>query len=372
MSPIIPFKITKVLLFIISFIVFESCMSKNNISIHNGKESIIFTSEKASYNWNFNRKYEDTLYENKRIVFKKSELLSIQGLGDSVLACQNYKNGEIHFLSLDNFSNLGSFNKKADSLREIISLDYTGNAFNLYNFTTRSLYQYNKSLDWNNDFVLKRVIKIPNGDAVYRASFLNDDCAVWANPEDKNGDLSFLLKSLDTADTVKNREYRLSNLLRLTNKDNKLGLSYDGQFISSNSSSFLVYMCSFTGYFIVFDKKSCSLKFDKRTIDETPAPITKYVQLTKNTKQLVIEPNIMFFPSASLYKNKLYILNFISTDHSGAIDIYDLDKNGEYVSSIYITDLVNNTRPKSISVVNNYLFVLYENQTIIRYAIKKS
>jgi hypothetical protein len=357
-------------------VVCAGCADKEQKSLkHSGLEDVVFSSKKTTYKWNFKRNYVDTLIEESKVRFDDFTLLSIKSVGDSMLGCLDYKNGKIHFLSSHDFRTLSSFGHFNDSLNkhgEIMFFDFYRDYLYMYNFTDRSIYKYvmaGKTL--SDKFMLHKKTGIPNNAGVYRAAYLNDNNIIWASPNDKNGDLIFSLRRDDFADSTSNKDYSLSGLLKMSGRyNNNLSMSYDGYFISDWKSDYLVYMCSFTGYFIAFDKKTGSIKFDKKTIDQTPAPIASLVEIANGVRHLEIDPDIMFFPSSSLYNNKLYVLNFITPDNSASIDIYNLNADGQYVSSLVVPNISKDIRPESIAVLDNFLFVLYENQDIFKYKIK--
>jgi hypothetical protein len=163
--------------------------------------------------------------------------------------------------------------------------------------------------------------------------------------------------------------YSLNQLLNITKKEDYPGMAYDGNFITDNNSQYIIYYCSFAGIFFCFDKATGSFMYTAKTVDRTPAPKAAYVPITPKHKSLEISPNIMFFPSACMQGDKLYLLNTINEPRDYVADIYDLKSNGAYQESFFIPLGKGKATPAGLVPDGKLFYILYRDQSIVKYAI---
>ncbi|WP_315821236.1 hypothetical protein [Paraflavitalea speifideaquila] len=329
-----------------------------------GSIAVQYKDKKSSYKWDFIRNVNKKLSATGRTVFEDGRLLSLH-INQCTLAGLNYQASRLAFFDTA-LSRINPLEQKVANYlttnRNLLFVEFWDDSLFLYDFSNRTIKRYNVT---DNSLIYSRQLRDSVG--IYRVGRLSDDQYIFAQPRDSLMDVDFIL--LDAArDSIK-ATWSLNELLQITNKKPFPSMAYDGQFITHSTSDYLVYYCSFTGRFIYFNKSGKPTAVQGVTIDKTPAPHAFYVSITPKNKSLEIKPDIMFFTSACLYNNELYLLNSINESGDYVVDVYDLERKGNYKESFFVPRNGKAEGPVSIALQDGVLFVLYKNQSIIKYAI---
>lgn len=326
-----------------------------------GPLEINFTGKTSKYSWKFDRVINKKAVETKMIEFS-GKLLSIQ-YNNGRLTGSNYSESELICFN-NNLEQTGMFKSKTPKAN-ILFYKYDKDTLLYYEFKTRSLKKMNLNTTWefyNYTF--------DNQPAIFRVSHLTGNRFIYAKPLDSLQDLEFVIFDSTSANVI--ASYSLNKLLSKEVKEDYPSMAYDGNFLFEENSSFIVYQCSFGGQFFCFDKNKQAFAFSGRTIDRTPVPKANFVNITSKHKSLEIYPSIQFFQSSALKNNILYLMNAINKEIDEVIDMYDLNEHGKYLGSFFIPYNKNNKRATSIAVGDGgQLYVLYEDQSIIKYDIRE-
>lgn len=159
----------------------------------------------------------------------------------------------------------------------------------------------------------------------------------------------------------------ISEMLNEIPEGEYLNIMFEGQMLRSNSS--VTYMCSRTGMFMVFDKGG-TYRFTGYTIDRTSPPRVT-ARTTGNMTYFVREPDNSINYSGTMDEDYLYILSLISWGATStlSIDVYNLS-TGEYAYSLSVPN-AGNDLPIEILKGEHLLYILYEGQLVISYAVNR-
>lgn len=344
-----------------------SCHSeaKETLIGSKGRITINYTNKKAGYSWNFVRDIKWKLSLVKEVKTDLPGHISLRWTNAGLLVL-NYKHSEIQILD-SALKVIGTFGKKGkDSMSQndgILHFDCEEGKLSLYDFGSKAVKQFDLKSGKLTDYSL---FAHPAG--IYRVGHLFGKRYVYVQPRDSTDqDINFIF--FDSSETKVLRTYSLNKLLNITDRKEYPSMAYDGNFVTEAGSDYIVYYCSFGGNFICFSKHETGIAFSRKTIDKTPVPLAQYVEISPLHKALEISPNIMFFPDACLFKNKLYLLNNINSTKEYVADIYELSDNGAYDGSFFIPQSSSGKKPLSIAVSGEKIYVLYEDQKIVSYAI---
>ncbi|NIG53352.1 hypothetical protein [Chitinophaga sp. Cy-1792] len=343
--------------------------SSKNYQFYKGKVSISYKSKEDGYTWNFSRNYTDTLAEVSRTEVASSSLLSIKQIDTTLMGALDFKNGTIHFLSAKDLRSLFTFSLHKRT--QIMNYEYINNDLRFYDFSDRRLKIFHRESNPTDqpDFKQISTRSIPASAAVFRAMFLTDSTTIHFQPNEKSADANFIIRNLFAGDSIKHN-YDLKEIIGTKDSVPGIELAYDGNFISASNSNYVVFHCSFTGFFIAFDKATGEFRYASKTVDQTPAPKAYYKEIAPGVQHQEISPNVTFFPGSSIDGNQLFLLNSINADKVPTVDIYDLSAGGKYRKSFYIPELDNKFPPMSIAVSGNVVSVMYRKSIIVKYLIK--
>lgn len=348
------------------FLFLAGCHSRqpSNYDTLRGKIAVQYTDERSSYHWNFTRTVTKKLTRLAETAYDDGRLLNLQ-INQHTLTALNYK--ESKFALFDTTlapqqAPTRQLNNLVVGNRGLLFFDHYYDSLFIYNFNRRLLIRYHLA---GRQQVYNRQLFDSAG--IYRMGRLTGDKYLYTKPRDSMMDMHFV--RYDAAAGKIDTAYSFNDLMPRHQKTEYPAMAYDGHFVSHPQSRFLVYYCSFAGVFFAFHKQDGTFAFQTSTIDQTPAPKAAYVAITPVNKSLEITPNIMFFTSACIFRNDLYLLNGINKEGDYAVDIYDLDNKGAYRETIFVPRSGGSEGPLSIAAQENRLFVLYKDQTIIKYAI---
>lgn len=202
---------------------------------------------------------------------------------------------------------------------------------------------------------------------------IND--SVYLFPENFQNEYSFVVKNL-----INNRilfKYNIVDLLRGVFSDDVLkelpydkNLIFEGYF-SKGDGDEIVYTSNKTGLFFVFNSSGKFL-FTKRTIDKLPLPKFGRKEIAPGYFLHEVVPDFRGNKSRAINDNFVFVLsNILLPSYNGRrpIDIYSID-SGEYLFSFFVPNLSDGQESVEITVTGNFLYVLYENSTIVKYEFK--
>lgn len=200
-------------------------------------------------------------------------------------------------------------------------------------------------------------VKTPIWDGVYmgnRQFFLLDDEA---------RDPSFFTVNAVTGTT--GPRIPLVSLLKDVPESDYLNVVYEGQVLRGGQK--ILYMCARTGKFFVFDADGEYL-YTGTTIDDTPPPVVT-ARSSGNVTYYVREPDLNTNYSGTADEDYLYILSLIAWKNTStlSVDAYDLN-TGQYTWSMSVPN-AGEDLPVEILKGGKDLFVLYEGNQVIRYAM---
>lgn len=330
-----------------------------------GKVQIKYTNQKAGYSWDFLRDVRWKLIKIKETELNGPGFTNIKWY-DAGLFALNYKDSKLLLLD-SSLASKGSFGEKGkDSVFKndgILNYDYEKGTLSLYDFGSKAVKQFTMP---SGKLIYHAAFSHPTG--IYRVGHLTGKMYVYVQPKDSTDrDIEFVF--FDSSDLRQERKFSLNKLLGITDKKEYPSMAYDGNFVTHSGSKYIVYYCSFGGVFFCFDKSNNSAAFSKLTIDKTPVPTARYVDISPIHKSLEISPNIMFFPDACIYDNKLYILNNINSTKEYIADVYDLADKGNYSGSFFLPNSSGGSTAASIAVAADRVYILYKDQKITSYGI---
>lgn len=355
------------LIILITFaILFVQCKNEESNKKYLVKQilNIKFKGKKTGYEWNFNR------IVNKGLTIISSKELDINTLytiqfSNKKLFSLDYSNSKIYeFDSLLNVVKMKGEKGRFDENRNegIMNFEFFNDTLILFDFGSKKIKYYN----WATNKYLSSKLISPNK-SIYRTSFINSSKVLINLPDDSSQSFQFCSYDLRNNSFFKVGDF---DSLGLQTKSKYSGYEYDGHFYTDSESNLIVYQCSFAGLFFCFDKVTSKMLYYSQTIDKTPSPKAEFIYISTNHKSLEITPNFMFFPSSCVNNTKLYLLNTINNTNDYFIDIYDLKKGGNYLSSFFIPFNKSTGIPISISVLNDEIAVLYKNSILKKYEIK--
>ena len=329
--------------------------------------SFIFSCEKKS-DRSSDFKNQEKIYNKELVLLQEYELppsiyfhLKFE---NGYLWTFDSRAGQLIRISTD-FSQTKKFGKKGNGLPEengfIMFFDASQtNSYSLYDFDKRlfKIFKYDDSL-------IHHQRKSPTPE--YRGVSLSEDTYFLWDFEEIDGDgIGFYTYNFKT--DKKGEKIFLNHMpaLKSENDGRYLGEVYSGDFVKSPNGERIIFYCWFGGRFFSFNKKG-DLLYTSKTRDEAPFPKVME-QKASGSVFLTRDPNYQYFFSAAMNNENLMLLNFISQKDKYQIDIYDIE-DGRYKSSIKLDELTDGQRPKNITIDNNIIFIMYENNTLIKYEI---
>jgi hypothetical protein len=341
-----------------------TCKNKvKDLTTVKGKVKEDFVGHNSKYKWSFERDFNKKLKFEKQITVEDGKLLLIQ-YDDNRLVTLDFVNSKLGFYD-DNLNFKSNFQRKGDAPFENKAIMYSkldNDNLYIYEFNHRTVKQY-KFINQKDTMVYN--YRLPNASDLYRACHLTKNFYLVAAPDEKSKDFNFTI-----FDSTYSKVVLKEPISKIVNaKKDYPQMVYDGRFLTDKFSKHVAYFCSFTGLFFSFDKEKNVFEYVSKTVDQTPAPTAAYTEISSGYSSLDIHPNVQFFFSGSLSYDQLYLLNKINSEDEYAVDIYNMNNKGVYVGSFYIPALTDGQKPVCIAVNKNDLFVLYENQTIVKYAI---
>ena len=145
-------------------------------------------------------------------------------------------------------------------------------------------------------------------------------------------------------------------------------LIFEGYFSQSDQGDIL-YSYNKTGLFSIFSPNG-EFTGTYQTIDKNPLPRFLRKDIGRGIKLSTLEPDFYGNYSRAINSNHVFILsNFLMPDYNDnrIIDVYD--KIGNYKHSFFVQNLEDGQRADQIVALDNHLFVLYENSTIVNYEL---
>jgi hypothetical protein len=181
---------------------------------------------------------------------------------------------------------------------------------------------------------------------------------------DESTDFGFFTYDMKTGTT--SAIQTLADFLGYRDKENQ-NIVFEGEFVQGSHYSY--YICSRKGAFVVFDING-SIIHVKSTIDDSPAP--KIVE--KEAGNLVIferEPDEIVNYSATADNEKLFILSQVAFQQTENLRLDIYSRTGEYMYSAEMPNRGDNYPLKILKGQTN-LYVIYEDQMIVKYDLQKS
>lgn len=343
-----------------------SCKSKiqKNYSDIKGKIEVIHTGKKSGYNWRFLRNFRNYLQFIEDKKYTKGKLLTIKFNEDKTLVGLNFIESKLIFFdgALNAIGSFANSKNLAKGFSRIMDYDLDQTNLRLYDFSDKSI----KNIKLSTDSLIYQ-FHLPDSKGIYRVGFVAEDKYIYIHPQDSLKDMQFIVY-----DYLSKKALSINSLNKLlglgdSNKVSYPSIVYNGYFVRDKNSSFFVYYCTFTGLYFCFQNKSGNFIYADTTVDATPKPQVEFELISPLQQALEIKPNEMYFPSAAISNNKLYLLNNITTDNDFVVDVYSLEKKRGYSESLFIP--MTDSKPQSIAVNNNKIYVLYEDGTISKYNI---
>lgn len=344
---------------VISFML-HSCKNNSNPSeeeiLHNLKREI----EKREF-------IEDAIDSLRSYVYEGKVFLTENNL-NSFFIIDNHFN---RVSQLDDEMNLvNTFLKNGDGPNEHVGIKRFFN-FSNSSYTTFDHSQQLFRLFDNKDSIL--VFNKFEGDRwVDDIAQLND--SVYLFPENYQDEYSFVVKDL-----LNNKLSSRISIVSLLNSIiparelEKLpfekNLIFEGYF-SQGSGDKIVYTCNKAGLFFVFSD-SGEFLYVSRTIDKLPIPKFGMKEISPGYFLHEVIPDLRGTKSRAINQDYIFILSNIllpSYSDKKPIDVYS-SKDGVYQFSFFVPKLNDGQVADQISVWQNYLYVLFENSTIVQYEL---
>lgn len=329
-----------------------------------GVVSTKFKGEASGYTWDFSRNIAKKLEFAKRQELDDADITSLK-FNNGILFGLNWNDSKLYFLD-DKLNVSFEWGKKGKKLTEndgILFYKFDGHKLHLYDFGSKCIKRYDLQ---KNKSVLEAYFPLKSKLAIYKVCHISNNTYVYVNPSDSPKGFDFVF--IDSGKVI-------AQCPVIQIKDSNINTAfpqmvYDGNFVWNDRSSYVAYYCHFAGYFVYFDKRDLTTLHTSHTIDRTPAPIARNVEIAPNTLKLEIKPNIEFFSDAALYQDKLYLLNSINPKRQNVLDVYNLAENGKYEYSIYIPSS-KEYRPISVTIDRESCYILYNDQSVVKFLIKE-
>ena len=331
-------------------IIFAKCDSSNTQSY-----KLQLENSGADFVWQFEREFNYDLKEQSTNEYYK-KLVGIQSGADSSIYGIDISSWKI--VELDN------------DLNELTAYGKGGNGYidESQNFFSIEIEEEKNYFLIDNGYKIKKY-SFQRGFLEYRnlPSFTNTmaltkDSVFLLCSEGMNEDGLFFYKYSFLDDSIFEAR-NILDILKISEPVFMADLVYEG--FLCRSSEFIIYIPYKVGQILLFDNKGKSMKTFP-TIDETPAPIAKEIDLGNDTYTYETDPPYVHFIDGEIKDNKLYILSTIEKPGKRAIDIYWLP-SGDYYGSIQLQDLSDGQKAINFTFIKDDLVVLYENMTLKKY-----
>lgn len=314
------------------------------------------------YKYDFIRVFRHRLRFIKNYKTEEKNLIYLQKDSNLIVGL-NYKESKLIFYDKDIVPKWTFGNKETNPFRQIAGImyfEFKGDNVTLFDFQQQALKTFKKK------GALISSYQIQSDSKIYRIAGISDTDFLYTDFSDSVKDLKFVDYNISSKRSVP--KYTLKPFFHNKSID-YAGMVFDGRFVFENNSKYLVFYCSFTGLFTVFDKNTGKLLFTTKTVDQTPYPKAAYNAIAPGYRSLDIKPNIIFFNDGCIENNKFYLLNSVTKENYFVVDKYNLDKNGKYEDSLIIPNMKKGGKPVSVRLINKFIYVLYENRSITLFKI---
>lgn len=175
----------------------------------------------------------------------------------------------------------------------------------------------------------------------------------------------------ETVDAVTGDHSNLINFtdaIGLSKEIEYTDVAFEGYTIKGSDDR-VYYVCSKAGVFLAFNGDG-TLAYHNTTIDGKAPPVVSTRVMDEYTF-FIKEPDYSSNYSACADENYLYILSLIAFEKREelSIDLYD-QATGRYHHSISVPNLEDGQMPTRILIVDDLLYVLYEEQEVVAYHIQ--
>ncbi len=175
----------------------------------------------------------------------------------------------------------------------------------------------------------------------------------------------------ETVDAVTGEHSNLINFtdaIGLNREMEYTDVAFEGYTVKGSDDR-VYYLCSKAGVFLAFNGDG-SLAYHNTTIDGKAPPVVSTRVMDEYTF-FIKEPDYSSNYAACADENFLYILSLIAFEERKelSIDLYD-QATGRYSHSMSVPNLADGQMPTRILVVDDLLYVLYEEQEVVAYHIQ--
>ncbi len=318
------------------------------------------TIESIGYSWDFERRYLAGQAEKEPLIVSPGNYLEMK-LYDNELWFKDWSSMNFRILDLNTQKEQVRGKRGPGPYGEngqIMFFDKTDEGVHLYDFDKRTLKGFStESFEMLNSSQNKEI-------AFYRGAYLGDARYLlrYDNSLNDHG-FSFIVYNAETKSTEK--IYNVAKLLGVE-EFSDMEMSYSGRFVTSTDRKHIFYYCDHGGRVFKFDG-SGTFEFTKATVDKTPIPGVKKHEFGSGyapRPTLGVE----FFLDAAANETHLILLNILEKGEGHVVDFYNV-KDGKYDYSLHISDL-GEQEAALIAANNNSLYVMYEENDIVKYELK--
>jgi hypothetical protein len=321
------------------------------------------TVEEIGYKWSFERNY--LISENDKLLqfsIQPGNYLEMEMFQDE-LWFKDWVNMNflVYNTSTKNENTIGKKGAGPDGeMGQIMFFDVSQSGVHLYDFKKRSFNSYSK-----NDFSFQGYYQNRNM-AFYRGAYMDDDKYFLRYDDDmKDHGFSFIVYDAATSNNLS--ILSIPKLLGVKPFDH-MYMAYAGRFVKSYDKKTILYYCRYGGLFFNFSSNG-EFRYVSKTVDETPIPDVKRIDFGEGFAiRPVVEFN--FFIDATANSTAFLLLNVLESKSGNVIDVYDINI-GNYTYSISIPNLKDGQEAKLIACNEDYVYVMFEENDVIRYELAK-
>lgn len=344
-----------------SFIYQSGTASPSSSNESNSSKEYIYSFVKATDSESGNpqikvRKYSRSLQESHRFTYENGSVYKWTHHDNRIYLIDDISNQVIEMSSegeiLNKYGQLGDAPWEGRSLNQL-DVDDQG----IYTLDNTLMILKRMNFDDEMDYYHKEKRGLWDGIR------LNDDkfLVVYSDGQ-------FQFETIDAVTGAHSHLLNFTDAIGLSREMEYTDVAFEGYTVKGSADR-VYYLCSKAGVFLAFNGDG-SLAYHNTTIDGKAPPAVSTRVMDEYTF-FIKEPDYSSNYAACADENYLYILSLIAFEEREelSIDIYD-QATGRYSHSMSVPNLADGQMPTRILVVDDLLYVLYEEQEVVAYHIQ--
>lgn len=344
-----------------SFIYQSGTSSPSSSSETNASKEYIYSFVKATDAENGNpqtkvRNYSKSLDETYRFTYENGSVYKWTHFNDRIWAIDDISNQVVELTEqgevLNKYGQLGDAPWEGRSLNQL-DVDEDG----IYTLDNTLMILKRMTFDDEMDYYHKEKRGLWDGIRLNGDKFL----VVYTDGE-------FQFETIDAVTGEHSHLIDFADAIGLNRELDYADVAFEGYTVKGSDDR-VYYICSKAGVFLAFNGDG-SLAYHNTTIDGKAPPVVSTRVMDEYTF-FIKEPDYSSNYAACADEDHLYILSLIAFEQREelSIDIYD-EATGRYSHSMSVPNLNDGQMPTKILVVDDLLYVLYEEQEVVAYHIQ--